>query len=113
MTLRPFIIASIFLLAANRANSETVRLAWNPPTERENGVKFSKEEVSYYLLSVNSSRPEEVTEDFTIKDLPLGDHSYVVVVCDLNGLCSNPKKKYFKVITKPKSPKYPSVSNVK
>jgi len=113
MTLRPFIIASIFLLAANRANSETVRLAWNPPTERENGVKFNKEEIAYYLLSVNSSRFEEVVEDFSIKDLPNGEHSYVVVVCDLNGLCSNPKKKIFKVQSPPKRPKYPSVSNLK
>ncbi len=108
-----FVSAFIFLLVADYANAETVRLSWNPPTERENGVKLKKEEIAYYLLSVNSSRFEEVVEDFSIKDLPNGEHSYVVVVCDLNGLCSNPKKKFFKVQSPPKSPKYPSVSNLK
>lgn len=86
------------------------RLAWNPPTQREDGTPFLPSEVSYYLLQLNGSPLETIKDTYVEKLLPYGSYSYTVIVCDLNGLCSvTSSVKRFTVKSPPKKPLYPSV----
>lgn len=108
-------IFSFFLIAmfANFAFAETVRLAWNPQLMRENGEKMVMSEVSYYVLRIDGGAEEVVKMDNIVKDLSAGDHTYAVYLCDTNGMCSKDVVKNFTVKSRPKKPKYPSVSIVK
>lgn len=90
-----------------------VRLAWNPPTQREDGTPFLPSEVSYYLLQLNGSPLETIKDNYVEKLLPYGNYSYTVIVCDLNGLCSVTSSiKKFTVKSLPKKPLYPSVKTL-
>ena len=97
------------LSCASVAQIEDVRLSWKPPTQRENGVAFTPEEVSYYMFWLGNLPMEEIKTPYTNRALTHGTYTYKVIVCDLNGLCSNPMTKTFTVKAKPKRPKYPSV----
>lgn len=73
---------------------EVLHFNWNPPTERENGQKITVEELSAYFIEIYDG--ENLIQEIEIpgnenKTFFLGrkDHQYKILVCDLNGLCSD------------------------
>lgn len=103
------LLLSLLLSSTSLAQIHDVRLSWKPPTQRENGAAFSKEEIAYYLFKLGDNPEEQVDKEFTIRALRVGTYSYVVRVCDVNGLCSRYSSvKTFTVKTPPKKPIYPS-----
>lgn len=84
----------LFLIAFTVEANENKTISFDPPTERENGVALSDEEISHYNLYCNDSLFETIINENEISEVelffPRGEYSCYMTAVDTDELESGP-----------------------